>query len=429
MLPTSHPQRFELNDEVHARPPESLQAPQRITFLALFSPVTARTAEWQHVCDLATRYHIRPPAEGANHFSADLGPFRLKWERHTEFTRYKFIVPGDGGDDPFAAPALAAVPADWLEGLQGEAMVAAHVALLRAGDGPEDYNAIANRLFAGNPLVGARIAGGAATGLTDFRIHGDGFSRILVLDRSLTRRQAGRMVQRLLEIDAYRMLALLALPEARELGPFLSQCERDLAAVTTTLADARAADEPGLLDRLTRLQAAIESRHADNDYRFGAAAAYYELVQRRIDELREVRLQGLQTFGEFTDRRLAPAINTCRAIAARQESLSQRMARATQLLSTRVDVARQRQNQAVLESMNRRARLQLRLQQTVEGLSIAAITYYVVSLVGYAAKGIKASGYPLDSDLVVAISIPVVAVLVALGVRRIRNMVSRAAPL
>lgn len=429
MPPTDHPQRFELNDEVHARPPEALQAPQRITFLALFSPATARTDEWQHVCSLARRYQIRPPAEGANHFSADLGPFRLKWERHTEFTRYKFIVPGDGGDDPFAAPALAAVPADWLEGLQGEVMVAAHVALLRAGDGPEDYNAIANRLFAGNPLVGARIAGGAATGLTDFRIHGDGFSRILVLDRSLTRRQAGRMVQRLLEIDAYRMLALLALPVARELGPFLSQCERDLAAVTTTLADARATDEPGLLDRLTRLQAAIESRHADNDYRFGAAAAYYELVQRRIDELREVRLQGLQTFGEFTDRRLAPAINTCRAIAARQESLSQRMARATQLLSTRVDVARQRQNQAVLESMNRRARLQLRLQQTVEGLSIAAITYYVVSLVGYAAKGIKASGYPLDSDLVVAISIPVVAVLVALGVRRIRRRVSRAAPL
>ena len=70
--------------------------------------------------------------------------------------------------------------------------------------------------------------------------------------------------------------------------------------------------------------------------------------------------------------------------------MSERVARATQLLSTRVDIARSRQNQAVLEQMNRRTKLQLRLQQTVEGLSVAAITYYIVGLTGYAAKGLNA---------------------------------------
>ena len=426
MLPPNHPQRRVLNDEVHARPPESLTAPLRLTFLALLAQGTARAEEWQHVSALATRFGATPPVAGANHYSADLGPFRLKWEQHTEFTRYKFIVPGD--DDAFAKPALAVVPVDWLAGLAGEIMVAANVALVRAGDAPPDPEAIATRLFAGNSLIGATVAGGAAVALTDFRIGGDGFSRYLVLDRSLTPRQAGRTIQRLLEIDTYRMLALLALPVARELTPFLSECERELAQITSALARSGDQDEPGLLDRLTRLQAAIESRESDSSFRFGAAAAYDALVQRRIAELREERIEGLPTFREFTGRRLAPAMDTCRAAAARQGSLSQRMARATQLLSTRVAVARQRQNQAVLESMNRRARLQLRLQETVEGLSIAAITYYVVGLVGYAAKGLKAGGVALDPDLVMGASIPLVVLLVALGVRRIRKMVTRVLP-
>ena len=427
MLPPNHPQRVVLNDEVHARPPEALVAPLRLSFLALFAHGTAREQERQHVRDLAARFDAAPPAPGANHYSADLGPFRLKWEQHTEFSRYKLIVAG-AGDDPFAEPALAAVPADWLARLAGEVMVATNVALVRAGDAPPDPETIATRLFAGNSLIGATVAGGAAVALTDFRIGGDGFSRYLVLDRSLTPRQAGRTIQRLLEIDTYRMLALLALPMARELTPFLSGCERELAQITAALARSGDQDEPGLLDRLTRLQAAIESRESDSSFRFGAAAAYDALVQRRIAELREERIEGLPTFREFTGRRLAPAMDTCRAAAARQGSLSQRMARATQLLSTRVAVARQRQNQAVLESMNRRARLQLRLQETVEGLSIAAITYYVVGLVGYAAKGLKAGGVALDPDLVMGASIPLVVLLVALGVRRIRKMVTRVLP-
>ena len=211
-------------------------------------------------------------------------------------------------------------------------------------------------------------------------------------------------VQRLLEIDTYRMLALLALPVARELSPVLTGYERELAEITTALTDVG---------------------EADSHYRFSAAAAYHDLVPRRIEELREERVPGLQTFGEFTGRRLAPAMNTCRATAARQESLSERVARTTQLLSTRVDVARAGQNQAVLEQMNRRTKLQLRLQQTVEGLSVAAITYYIVGLTGYAAKGLNALGVRLNPDLAMGASIPLVLAVTALGVRRIRRMVVR----
>jgi len=423
-LPPDHPHRIELNDEVHARPPEALVAPLRLSFLALYCDPADRSFEYGHVCDLIRRFGGTCPAPGANHLSLDLGPFRLKWERHSEFSRYKFITPG-ADDDPFAVPAISVVPADWVSSLRGQLMVAAHCALVRGSAAPIDHESLSSRLFHGNPLVGSTIGGGAAIALTDFRIREDGFSRFYVMDRAMTARQAGRMVQRLMEIDTYRMMALLALPIARQLGPFLNESERELAQITEVLSRATEQDEGRLLDRLTLLEAQIESRESQHAYRFSAAAAYYELVQRRIAELREERIQGLQTFQEFTERRLAPAMNTCQTVAARQSALSERVSRVTQLLSTRVDITRERQNQAVLESMNRRAQLQLRLQETVEGLSVAAVTYYIVGLVGYLAKGLKAGGLHLEPDIVMAVSIPIVAVMVALGVRKIRRAVTR----
>ncbi len=80
----------------------------------------------------------------------------------------------------------------------------------------------------------------------------------------------------------------------------------------------------------------------------------------------------------------------------------------------------ERQNGKVLEAMNDRARQQLRLQQTVEGLSIAAISYYIVGLVGYVAKARRtalADQRRADGRL----SVPVVLAVVALVLRRIRR--------
>ena len=366
----------------------------------------------------------QPPLPGASHYSADLGPFRMRWERHAEFSRCEFVVPGADADDPFAEPALAAVPADWVAALPGRVIVATHAALLAAPDVAPDPAVLSARLFNGNTLVGAAVAEGAAAAYTDFRIHADGFGRLLVHSARTTARQAGRIVQRLLEIESYRMMALLALPVARGLAPSLTEHERELAAISATLVAASGADEPVLLERLTRLAAEVENQESDTLYRFAASTAYYALVRRRIAELRERRIEGLQTFLEFTERRLVPAMDTCRAVAARQDGLSQRVARATGLLSTRVSLTRERQNQAVLASMNRRAGVQLRLQQTVEGLSVAAITYYVAGLVGYVAKSLKAAGLRVDPDLATGAAIPVVAVLVALGTRRVHRMVA-----
>lgn len=423
-LPPEHPRRRDLHNEAHARPSEALVAPCRVSFLALLSPGKIREEQWRHLCELVDRNGGKPPEEDATHLSIDLGAFRLRWERHTEFTRYQFMVSGIS-PSLFADTALEAVPADWLAKLAGQIMVATHAAFVRESEVTLDPDLIGRKYFDGNALIGAAIADHAGAAFADYRIRADGFSRLLVVDKSLTPRQAGRAVQRLLEIDTYRVMSLLALPVARDLAPFLSSQERELARITDALARSDSTDEGSLLDRLTRMEARIGHREAGNHYRFGAARAYYDLVRRRIGELREVRVRGLQTFDEFIERRLAPAMNTCEAAAARQQSVSARVSRTTQLLSTRVAITSERQNQQLLDTMNRRSSAQLRLQQTVEGLSIAAITYYVVGLVGYAAKGAYAAGYAVNPDIAMAASIPIVVVALAYFISRIRRSLTQ----
>ena len=424
-LPADHPLRQDLNDEVHARPAEALRGPARISYLALMTDLEERARFRDAVADLARRRQVAPPPAGATHFSADLGPYRLIWEQHTEFSRVTFIAPG-AGEDPFAEPALRLVPEEWVASLPGQVVVAAHGALIPEAAGPApDPDRLSARFFGGNVLTGASIVGGAAVALTDFRVGADGFSRFWILDRHMTPWQAGRAVQRLLEMDTYRMLALMALPAARRLAGQLVGMEQKLTDITSALVTAGEADEPVLLDRLTDLAAEVEGRDAETRYRFSASNAYWGLVQRRIVELREVRIEGLQTLSEFVERRVAPGMETVRAMGTRQAALAQRVARATQLLSTRVDVTREQQNQSVLIAMNRRAELQLRLQQTVEGLSLAAITYYVVGLIGYVAKGIYTAGGGFDPDLVTGIAIPIVAGLGWVVLQRARRKLRR----
>ena len=422
-LPNNHPQRYDLSNEVHARPPEPLSAPVKISCIAMTTNWPYKDEDREIVAELTKQYGATPPGPGAKHYSVDLKEFRLIWERHTEFTRYTFIVPLRD-EDYFAGPAINAAPESWVARLPGELIAAAEAVLVDEDYSLDDYSALSDRYFSGNAIIGSKITGGAAVALTDFRIHADGFSRCLVYNRSMAPWHAGRIVQRLLEIETYRIMAMLSLPVVQELGPLLSGWEKELSEISTSMTEKNVAEEPVLLTRLTNLQAAIEKNHTQSQFRFNAGAAYYALVQRRNDELREERIAGMQTFSEFTERRLAPAMNTCRAGSARLEALSERVDRAAQLLSTRVDMSLERQNQAVLESMNRRAELQLRLQQTVEGLSVAAITYYAVGVIGYLASGLERLGVAIDPKLIMGLSVPIIVVLAALGVRRTRKLVA-----
>jgi uncharacterized membrane-anchored protein len=428
-LPGNHPERYALADEVHARPPEPLDTPCRVSYVALLLEPEARAQEAAQLQALCERFGAAIPAAGATQFSLRLGDIRLKWERHGEFSAYTVIAPGLGAK-PFADPAATLLPDGWLKTLPGQTMMAAHAHVQRSGadngDDPANshFQAQLKDAFNGGSLVGSEIAEGAGLAFTDFKLHADGCSRFFVVDRGLTRHQAGRSVQRLFEIEAYRMLALLALPIARRQGPRIVAIEKSLAKLTNGIAQDDGADA-GLLQQLTRLAAEVESDLSASQYRFGACRAYADLVRTRIADLRERRIPGTQTLAEFMTRRFEPAVATCATVSSRLHGLSERVAQASGLLSTRVDIAHEQQNQSLLTSMDRRAKQQLQLQKTVEGLSLAAIVYYGAGVVSYVAKALKSSGVNLNVDIAVGIMVPVIALLAYLAVRRTRRAMAR----
>jgi uncharacterized membrane-anchored protein len=416
-----HPLRLALAHEVHARPFTPVVAPERIVHHAMLSGEGGAAADRAHLSKLMAHLGLQDVPPGATHVVRGFGSVRLKWERHTEFCTWT-LFDRSAFDDPFAGPPHPAIiPTQWLDNLPGQRLAATRVVVEPAGRIARDPSVL-ERYFEEEFLAGSRVSGGAAAAWTDFRVHADGFGRVYVEDFGLSPRQAGRLAQRFLEIDTYRMMALLGLPVAREIGPLVTAIDGELTRITAQLRDlGPGGQERELLQTLIGLGAEIERMTSASDYRFAATRAYAALVERRIAELREERAEGLQTIAEFTDRRLAPALRTVDAMGGRLRGVAERLSRAATLLRTRVDIALEEQNQALLVSMDSRAKVQLRLQAAVEGLSLAAISYYAASLLGYLFKAAEKAGAPINADLTTGLAIPVLLLGFWLLLRRARR--------
>lgn len=420
-----HPMREALHHEVHARPYERMAAPLLLSHLAMVGGDANATRE--HLFALLNDRHLPVPAPGASHLSIDIGGVRLRWEQHTEFHTCTFWRQLTDMPEGFDNLPLESVSQTWRDAMPGQWLVGLHVLVKPAVTPRGEVPPLVRRTIDEETLVGARVMDGTADVYTDFRLHADGFARWVVVAGDMTPRRLGRLVQRLLEIETYRMMALLGLPAAREVGAALASAERDLADVANRIRHASANEEPELLRQLTRLAAEVEGLYARTHARFSASAAYFELMQRRIEELREERVHNLQTLREFMDRRLLPAMQTCAWAARRQQALSERISRVSNLLRTRVEIEQQENSQALLDAMNRRQKAQMLMQTAVEGLSVAAVTYYGAGLVGYVAKGAKSAGLNVSPDLAVALSIPLIAGAVWMAIRRLHARAQAAA--
>ncbi len=425
-----HALRRQLHNEIHARPYERVLTPGLISHMAFVADAVQQEQAHAHLCALLADHHLPLPAAEGSYYAADVGRVRLRWERHGEFNSYTFVRPGlaTAAADWFAQPAWAEIAADWRASIPGQLISANHVALLPEVDdlhaaGPGD--AALDAVLDADALIASEVADAQARVYTDLRIHADGCTRFVVLSRALTPRRRGRLTQRLLEIETYRMLALLALPDARRIMPQLAALERALGDLMDAIRSGRAGDDRATLEQLSDLASTVEGVYAQHHARFTASAAYYDLVGRRVADLHERPFDGLQSIGQFLDRRLTPAMQTCAAAQRRLQGLSERIARCSGLLRTRVDVDVQQHNRELLASMNRRQYLQLRLQQTVEGLSVAAITYYASTLVGHLLTPLQHwSG--IDPALAQGMSIPPIALALWLALRRAHHQIGAA---
>ena len=418
-----HPQRYPLVNELHARPFPELPVPCHAVYVAFKEPSDAanrdRTRDRSHLLALLDRHATTHPSPDATHFFARLGKADLKWESHTEFVTYSAFMPGlsDRAFDPAEA---AVFPDDWLAQTPGKRLVSLLIRVEVMPDSEPEMLTKLENWFVPESLATSRVVDGAAVIAGDFRIDSAGHMRFAVFVKPGTGpRRVGRIVQRLTEIETYRATSMLGLMRSRQLTARLNALDPKLSALVSGLDGAQPSPEAALHELLT-ISAELESLAVQFSFRFGATGAYEAIVNQRIEVLREQRIEGRQTFGEFMMRRYDPAMRTVKSAEARLRGMAERAQRAAELLRTRVDVERSAENQKLLESMDRRADLQLRLQRTVEGLSTVAITYYAVNLASYAAYPVT-EPLGLSKGMSMAILTPLVLLGVWLMVRRIRH--------
>ncbi len=399
---------------MHARPPARIQLPATILYVALENSGVSREDEFAHLRKLPGLTALSEKTTG-NFLRVPLGGMSLKWERHSEFTRYSVVSHEEFVDEELQT---------WVAQIPGQTICALRLHMHYAEFAQSsELLTQAQEFFGHADLVGSYLGTQQqALAFTDFRINANGFERMLVLaQHSISPTRAGRISQRLLELETYRLMALKGFPVSKSLTPILSKTEGALLGLMGKM-ESKALSDQALLDDLMNMAVQVEQLISQHNYRFSATHAYHAIVQQRLAELRQSALQGTQTLGEFLERRLSPAMATVEASAQRLASLSERIARASDLLRTRVDIATEEQNRQLLEKLTQGQELQLTLQSTVEGLSIAAISYYMVSLVLYGAKALKGIGlHLLNPEMVAGLSIPLVLYFVWRTVHKIHH--------
>ncbi len=413
-----HPWRARILGELHARPTRPLESPVRILHFAFLTDPARAEADFLALTKACIERGQPGPDPQTRQFRLELQGTSLVWERHGEFITHSWEFACGETDEPFTPSSAAFMQKVQMLPQPGLLLVAADLHMV---PGDVDPCAIVP-VFGPLKVAISEASDRRALIATDFAPDTFGFVRIFIANRAMPPMAAGRLVQRALEIETYRTLALMGLPEAQSLSPSIRRIEQELPHLLDAMTQATGVDQNRkLLDELTSLSAELEVGAAASLFRFGATRAYDNLVQERLQAIDETPLADFSSWGGFLTRRLQPAIRTCLNTEARQADLSRKLTRAAQLLRTRVDTEVEAQNGDLLRQMGERVQLQLRLQQTVEGLSVAAITYYISSVFHHLFEGAHQAGLEVEPSVATAVLIPFVAGFVWWTVRRIRR--------
>jgi len=404
-----HPLRTLLHNELHARPSTYFNAPAHVFHLAFMDEEGAAR---RIISSLCKQYGGQVDAT-LQQGEFPVGEALLKWELHTEFLTLTMVCPIEGGALWPALPSvLATVAHDY-----GALLINANhirVESLSSWQGElTDYGFT-------DPL-GSHLDQNRASVWSDLRIDQQGLTRMLVLNRHLDGRRLGRMMRRLLEIETYRLMASLSLPIARTLSTELREVEYELVNITEANNAPGNQDTKKLLDRITALSARVTQSNARSRLRFSATEAYAQLVFERIAELHESRTGDCQQLGIFIARRFRPTVRYCASTGQRLSRIDKTVAHLSGLLQARVQVEMEEQNGQILQALNTRADTQLRIQRAVEGLSLIAISYYLISLLQLLYQGSLTLGVSVSPRAALLIGAPLAAAVLGAVYKRIRN--------
>jgi uncharacterized membrane-anchored protein len=399
-----HPLRQRLHNELHARPSLYFDEPAHVFHLAFLGSDQECYAFLENCCPGSFDLNA---AQGIT----QLDGHALKWERHAEFFTLTLLVVTSLGDD-LSWTSLPEVLAQKVEAHLPQLINSVQIVV--RGDAHLDLSR-----YGFKDPSGSCVGGGDAIVWSDFRLNEDGNNHILFVNRRLNAYRQGRMIRRLLEIETYRMMASLSLTTAKDLSAQLDVFDKTLVTLSERNAESNGSNAKALLADISNLSAQVVSSTAKTRHRFGATQAYAQLVFERLGELRESHVGDCQRLGVFIERRFKPTVRFCSATEQRLEYLAKSVANLGDLLQARVQVEMEEQNSEILKSLNARADAQIKIQCAVEGLSIIAITYYLLKL-GY--SGLHLLGIALAPREAFLAMTPLAIGILALIVLRIKKV-------
>jgi uncharacterized membrane-anchored protein len=419
-----HPQRSMVWRELHARPYVRFSGPAHVFHFAFLVEDESQQSEDANLVRLTDALGLEPTYQSPRHaiFAArlpGLGRLVVVWERHSEFVAYSFFVYElEIPFEPFGLELSKFLPEDFLKMTNAPAMVATRLAIGSKSDFPEPLEGL-KALFENHTLNASRVMAGGAEVWSCFRVHGDGFGRIVVIVNEMSPQDLGRTVERLLVIEDSYHLVLISLPLARDVKATVAAWEARMIAEMEALRVADALDkERAVLNSLLGLAADVEDLRARVANQFARSSAYFSILKGRLKELRESKIEHVLRLSRFLMRRLAPAALTHRSVLQRLTNLSERIDRAAELLRTSIELALQEQNKRLLESVDRSVRLQLGLQHAVEGLSVVVLTYYALGIIAHVLHGANDLGWNVHPEIALGIAAPIL-LLVFWGIIRL----------
>lgn len=407
-----HEHRGTVQQEIHARLIPPIEAPVRGRRMVFFIGrkteqmvyATSKIKTW-----LAENGH-QPPQNGWRQYGFETAKYTVTFEAHTEFITLTWY--GDL-NDPVARPKNIG-----LEVLKEFPIIAAtRIDVVER----TEISPTALIGFEAKSLCLSRVGNGNAQIGTDFQTDEHGFTRFEIAVDRLGAIKTAILVRRLFEIETYRTMALLGLPDARLQSGIIGGLESELSELNEEIGFVSAIeDSKRILARLHGLSVRVGQSLEATAYRFAASVAYGNVLRIRLDRIEENQSEKHTTITRYLSNRMEPALATCEAVEKRQHSLSHKIARTIQLLDARINVDIQSQNKEVLASISQTARSQYKLQSTVEGLSTIAITYYALGIIGYFLTGV-ADYLPLSKSLALALLSPLVLLATWSGIRAIKN--------
>jgi uncharacterized membrane-anchored protein len=413
-----HPDRRQVVAEMHLRRFPTFELPAQIVQLVRVLDEEERQAE-------ALCLKTLPGTEGLATLRHREGRWsreaRVGWERHSEASTVTLTITGPHMDWTCPEDGPEADALQWIEAMPGHVVRATRLLIVQTEEEAESL--VESAGFRLSQLVSCYIGRGARL-WSDFRVHDDGYGRLVLAANNMVHGDLLRSVQRLQELGNYRNLALLGLPVARAAWARLDTIEQNLAATGRALLAGDRRDDT-LLEDLTSETQQLLALAAECDFRMSATAAYGEIAADRLEELDVLSIEGFPSLADFTERRLNPAVRTCASLSRRLSLLNGRAAQFTGLLRTRIETHIENQNARLLASMDRSARLQLQLQHLVEGLSAVAISYYLIGLLAYPVKALEKVHIGISSTLLLGIIAPFVVALVAFALHAMRQRLSR----